>query len=129
MTRQRSLNLLKDDDTFDIHDTYSSLGNPASGHVFLGGALVHCFLSFYVIFLPQTTLLLLTRLVTGLSAGILLASNGRAISSWRIGDDDAQVQVYISTIEIIINFLSFFALAEGIVIRFWRQLLRGTTVS
>jgi len=66
--------------------------------------------------------------VTGVSAGILLASNNSAIESWRVGGDNTQPQVYISIFEMIINFLIFFALAEGVVIRFWRQLLSGTTV-
>jgi hypothetical protein len=72
---------------------------------------------------------LLTKPVTGVSTGILLASNGSTIDSWTVGGDKAQLQVYVSVIEMIINFLILFALAEGIVIRFWRQLLHGATVS
>jgi hypothetical protein len=67
--------------------------------------------------------------VTGVSAGILLASDGSTIDSWTVGEDNAQLQVYISVIEMITNFLILFALAEGMVIRFWLQLLHGTTVS
>jgi hypothetical protein len=67
--------------------------------------------------------------VTGVSAGILLASDGSTIDSWTVGEDNAQLQVYISVIVMITNFLILFALAEGMVIRFWLQLLHGTTVS
>ncbi|KAF2793182.1 hypothetical protein K505DRAFT_306284 [Melanomma pulvis-pyrius CBS 109.77] len=68
-------------------------------------------------------------LLTGVSAGILLASDGSTIDSWTVGDDNAQLQVYISVIEMIMNFLILFALAEGMVIRFWRKMLHGTTLS
>ncbi|KAF2710105.1 hypothetical protein K504DRAFT_404968 [Pleomassaria siparia CBS 279.74] len=68
-------------------------------------------------------------LLTGVSAGILLASDGSTIDSWAVGKDNAQLQVYISVIEMIMNFLILFALTEGVLIRFWRQLLHGTTLS
>jgi hypothetical protein len=66
--------------------------------------------------------------VTGASAGILLASHGMSMDDWRIRNDNAQPHVYISVFEMMMNFLILFALAEGVVVRFWRQLLHGTTV-
>lgn len=48
---------------------------------------------------------------------------------WKVGSDNAQPAVYISAIGMFIDLLLLFALAEGVVIRFWRQLLHGTTVS
>jgi hypothetical protein len=72
--------------------------------------------------------LLLIVLLTGASAGILLASHGTTMEDWRIGHDNAQPHVYISVFEIMMNFLILFALVDGVVIRFWRQLLQGTTL-
>lgn len=72
--------------------------------------------------------LFLTVLLTGTSAGILLASHGTTMDDWKIGHDNAQPHVYISLFEMLMNFLILFALGEGIVIRLWRQLLQGTTL-
>lgn len=91
------------------------------------GALFMVVLCMYM--LCGTLSHLLIKPVTGVSAGILLASDGSTIDSWTVREDKAQLQVYISVIEMIMNFLILFALAEGMVIRFWRQLLHGTTVS
>jgi hypothetical protein len=68
-------------------------------------------------------------LVTGASAGVVAASNGMTTEQWKVGRGNAQPQVYLSAFEMVINFLTLFALAEGMVIRYWRQLLHGTTVS
>lgn len=70
----------------------------------------------------------LIETVTGASAGILLASNGMSVEDWKFGRDNAQPYVYISIFEMVMNFLILFALADGMVVRFWRQLLHGTTV-
>jgi hypothetical protein len=72
--------------------------------------------------------LFLFLLLTGASAGILLASHGTTMGDWKIGHDNAQPHVYISIFEMIMNFLILFALVNGVVIRFWRQLLQGTTL-
>lgn len=72
--------------------------------------------------------LFLVVLLTGGSAGILLASHGTTMEDWKIGHDNAQPYVYISVLEMMMNFLILLALARGVVIRFWRQLLRGTTL-
>jgi hypothetical protein len=71
----------------------------------------------------------LIHLVTGASAGILLASHGMSMEDWKVGKDNAQPHVYISVFEMVMSFLTLFSLADGVVIRFWRQLLHGTTVS
>ncbi|KAF2185841.1 hypothetical protein K469DRAFT_157361 [Zopfia rhizophila CBS 207.26] len=68
-------------------------------------------------------------LLTGVSAGILLASHGTAVEDWRVGDDNAQPQVYISLSEMIMNFLIIFTLMDGMTVRFWRQLIHGSTLS
>ncbi|KAJ4305897.1 hypothetical protein N0V90_001430 [Kalmusia sp. IMI 367209] len=70
----------------------------------------------------------LVLLLTGASAGILLASHGTSLDDWKIGHDNAQPHVYISVFEMVMNFLILFALVDGVVIRFWRQLLQGTTL-
>jgi hypothetical protein len=70
----------------------------------------------------------LTLLVTGASIGILLASEGSSVEDWRVGSDNTQPQVYLSILEVVINSLTGFALVDGMVIRFWRQLQKGTTV-
>lgn len=70
----------------------------------------------------------LILLFTGASAGVLLASHGSTMDDWKIGRDNAQPHVYVSVFEMLMNFLILFALVEGVVIRFWRQLLRGTTL-
>ncbi|KAF2452190.1 hypothetical protein P171DRAFT_426568 [Karstenula rhodostoma CBS 690.94] len=72
--------------------------------------------------------LFLIVLLTGASAGILLASHGTTMDDWKIGRDNAQPHVYISVFEMMMIFLILFALVEGVVIRFWRQLLQGTTL-
>ncbi|KAF2005703.1 hypothetical protein P154DRAFT_571000 [Amniculicola lignicola CBS 123094] len=66
-------------------------------------------------------------LLTGLSAGILLAIKGTSTDSWRVGS--ALPQVYISVMDMLMNFLMFFALSNGLVTIFWRQLMNGTTLS
>lgn len=71
----------------------------------------------------------LILLLTGGSTSILLISHGTSPEAWKIGNDDAQPQIYLSVLDMIINLLMFVALAEGMVIRFWRQLLHGTTLS
>ncbi|OAG09483.1 uncharacterized protein CC84DRAFT_1137177 [Paraphaeosphaeria sporulosa] len=72
--------------------------------------------------------LFLVVLLTGASAGILLASHGTTVDDWKVGHDNAQPHVYISVFEMAMNFLILFALVEGVVLRFWRQLLHGTTL-
>lgn len=72
--------------------------------------------------------LYLILLLTGASAAILLVSDGTSLEDWKIGDDNAQPHVYVSVFEMIMNFLILFALANGVVIKFWRQLLHGTTL-
>ncbi|KAL1593134.1 hypothetical protein SLS60_010741 [Paraconiothyrium brasiliense] len=72
--------------------------------------------------------LFLVVLLTGASTGILLASHNTSTKDWKIGHDDAQPHVYISIFEMIMNFLILFALVDGVVLRFWRQLLQGTTL-
>ncbi|KAJ4351403.1 uncharacterized protein N0V89_006745 [Didymosphaeria variabile] len=72
--------------------------------------------------------LFLVVLLTGASAGILLASHNTSTEDWKIGRDNAQPHVYISVFEMIMNFLILFALVDGVVIRLWRQLLQGTTL-
>jgi hypothetical protein len=115
--------------TFVILDIFWSPGGQDFGKDSHGGDSGHCSWSFYVCSCSISHSHLLTKPVTGVSTGILLASNGSTIDSWTVGGDKAQLQVYVAVIEMIINFLILFALAEGIVIRFWRQLLHGTTVS
>ncbi|KAF2643901.1 hypothetical protein P280DRAFT_546780 [Massarina eburnea CBS 473.64] len=73
--------------------------------------------------------LLIILLLTGTSAGIILASNGKTADDWKIGGDNTQPQVYISICEMVMNFLAMFALLDGMVIRFWRQMLHGITLS
>ena len=68
------------------------------------------------------------RTVTGVNAGILLASDGSNPNHWKIGSDNAQPSVYVSIFEMITIFLTLFALTNGMVIKFWRQMMRGTTV-
>ncbi|KAF2269829.1 hypothetical protein CC78DRAFT_240507 [Lojkania enalia] len=68
-------------------------------------------------------------LLTGVSAGILLASDGSTLEYWRVGRDNTQPPVYISFLEMIINMLIFAALAEGVVLYFWRSLIRRSTLS
>ncbi|KAF2686755.1 hypothetical protein K458DRAFT_363048 [Lentithecium fluviatile CBS 122367] len=60
---------------------------------------------------------------------ILISSDGTSMEHWRFGNDNAQPLVYISVFEMAMNFLILFALADGAAIRFWRQLLQGTTLS
>ncbi|KAF1962274.1 hypothetical protein CC80DRAFT_588845 [Byssothecium circinans] len=73
--------------------------------------------------------LLMIVLLTGASAGIILSSHGRAIDEWKIGRDNAQASVYISVFEMIMNFLTLSALVDGMVMKYWRQMLHGTTLS
>ncbi|KAL6708582.1 hypothetical protein ACN47E_002563 [Coniothyrium glycines] len=68
-------------------------------------------------------------LFTGASAAILFASNDSSPSRWHIGSDDAQPQVYISVLELIITLFTAYALGEGLVISFWTQLLQGTSIA
>lgn len=72
--------------------------------------------------------ILINHTVTGASAAVLFASNGTSTEDWKVGNSYAQPYFYISAFEMAMDFLILFALAEGIVIRFWRQLLHGTTV-
>lgn len=69
--------------------------------------------------------LILVLLLTVASAAMLLASDGTSPEQWSIGHDNAQPHVYVSVFEMAMNFLILFALTEGVVIRLWRQLLRG----
>ncbi|CAI6332264.1 unnamed protein product [Periconia digitata] len=73
--------------------------------------------------------LFMVLLFTGASIGILVGSNGKTNEDWKIGGDNAQPQVYLSVFEMVMNLLTFFALADGMVIRYWCQLLHGTTLS
>ncbi|KAF2014965.1 hypothetical protein BU24DRAFT_410655 [Aaosphaeria arxii CBS 175.79] len=73
--------------------------------------------------------LLLVIALTGASAGLLLASDGSSPDSWKVGNDNAQPQVYISVFEMSMNILILFALWNGMVVRFWREMLHGTTLS
>ncbi|KAH7386019.1 hypothetical protein BKA66DRAFT_67582 [Pyrenochaeta sp. MPI-SDFR-AT-0127] len=63
------------------------------------------------------------------SAIIIVFSNGTRPDEWKIGNDPVQPQVYISVFEMIMNLLMFYALAEGIVIAWWRRLLHGTSLA
>jgi hypothetical protein len=63
-----------------------------------------------------------------MSAGITLGSNGMTLESWRIGKDNAQPQVYVTVIELFINCLMLYGVAQGVMIKFWHHLLCGTTV-
>lgn len=67
--------------------------------------------------------------MTGASAGILLASENTSPSDWKVGNDNVQPQAYISVLEMMMNFLISLALVEGVVIKFWREMLHGSTVS
>ena len=69
--------------------------------------------------------LILITLLTVASATVLLTSHGTSPEEWRVGNDNAQPHVYVSIFEMIMNFLILFALTQGVVIRFWRQLLHG----
>lgn len=60
---------------------------------------------------------------------IVLASEDTSPSDWIIGGHNTQPQVYLSVLEMIMNLLISFALFEGVVIKFWRELLGGCTVS
>ena len=71
----------------------------------------------------------LILLLTGVSTSILLISHGTSPEAWKTRHDNIQPYLYLSVFEMAMNLLVLFALAEGMVIRFWRQLLRGTTIS
>jgi hypothetical protein len=67
--------------------------------------------------------------LTSIPAIILVSADVRTPNDWEIGNVSVQPAVYISVFEMIMNLLMFCALAEGVVITFWRRLLHGTTVS
>jgi len=67
--------------------------------------------------------------VTGSSVAILLASNDSAVTHWQPGSYKVQPQVYVSILAVLMDALLAFALADGLMIRFWRQATRGTAVS
>ncbi|CAO2651903.1 Nn.00g001860.m01.CDS01 [Neocucurbitaria sp. VM-36] len=71
---------------------------------------------------------LVVLLTTG-SAIILFTSNGTSPEDWNIGSDSVQPQVYVSVFEMMITLLIFYALAEGLAITFWRQLLRSIVIA
>ncbi|KAH7132670.1 hypothetical protein B0J11DRAFT_577572 [Dendryphion nanum] len=68
-------------------------------------------------------------LLTCASTGILLASDGSTPENWKVGDDNAQPFVYVSIFEMIMICLILFAFVEGMVIKFWCELLHGSTLS
>ena len=67
--------------------------------------------------------------MTGASVAVLLASNDSAVAHWQLGSYKVQPQVYVSILVLLIDVLLAFALADGLMIRFWRQATHGTTVS
>ncbi|PVI05200.1 hypothetical protein DM02DRAFT_687198 [Periconia macrospinosa] len=71
----------------------------------------------------------LILILTAAMVAILIGSNGKTTEDWKLGSDNAQLPVYLSVFEMILNLLTIFALADGMVIRYWRQLLHGTTLS
>ena len=67
--------------------------------------------------------------MTGASVAVLLASNDSVIAHWQLGSYKAQPQVYVSILAVLMDALLAFALADGLMIRFWRQATHGTAVS
>lgn len=59
---------------------------------------------------------------------ILFVSNGKKPVQFRVHHDTVSPAVYLSVIELLLTFLSLYALSQGLVIYFWHNLLRGTTV-
>ncbi|KAF2502266.1 hypothetical protein BU16DRAFT_611952 [Lophium mytilinum] len=64
---------------------------------------------------------------TGASLGVLLASDGDLVSTWQV--NNVQPSVYLSAFSLIMDSLAAFAFAEGLVVRFWTQAMRGVFIS
>ena len=66
----------------------------------------------------------------------MLYSNGTTTSRWSVGGHggdgggrgSVQPHVYLSICDMVVDFLTLVALFDGMVVKYWRQMLRGTTV-